>query len=349
MAYRGTIMLKWDHWHIEASSICALKCPRCPRAEIPETLLNKQLSLEFFQDQIGDEIIKSIRKITFCGNDGDPIYARDFLEIVKWIKSVNQHIQLVIITNGSYKSTEWWQSLSCLLNKHDEVHWSLDGWDQVSNEIYRINCNWSSIINGIKTFRLHNKITYTVWASIAFRFNETQIKKQQHMAEILEFDMFQLTKSTKFGSKYPDSYSSNDELEPTDSSLVANNYRFERVSTALSEKKRPGIELKKVFLQRAKDLVKENKHAGICMIGNKGVFLNSHGKFYPCCWTANRYEHNAKWHELAHANFDLNKKTFKEIINDSFWTTDFLKFDSLECTTKCTKEKLKDSDHTSEW
>ena len=42
-----------DHWHIEVSSICTLKCPRCTRAEVPETLLNRSLDLKFFQEQIG--------------------------------------------------------------------------------------------------------------------------------------------------------------------------------------------------------------------------------------------------------------------------------------------------------
>jgi len=69
------------HWHIEPSSICTLKCPRCPRAEVKESLLNKQLTLEFFQNQIGKNIIEGIKRITFCGNDGDPIYCNDLIEI----------------------------------------------------------------------------------------------------------------------------------------------------------------------------------------------------------------------------------------------------------------------------
>ena len=55
-------MMVWDHWHIEPSSICTLKCPRCPRAEIPESLLNRQLTLDFFKNQIGADIIKQIKK-----------------------------------------------------------------------------------------------------------------------------------------------------------------------------------------------------------------------------------------------------------------------------------------------
>ena len=165
-------MLAWDHWHIEPSSICTLKCPRCPRAEVPESLLNRQLSLEFFKNQIGADTIKQIKKITFCGNDGDPIYCRDFLDICSWIKQVNPTIQLVLITNGSHKTMDWWQQLGETFDANDEIHWSLDGWDQESNEQYRVNSNWLSIMNGINTFNQANTGTYKVWASIAFKFNE---------------------------------------------------------------------------------------------------------------------------------------------------------------------------------
>ena len=55
--------LALDHWHIEVSSICTLKCPRCTRMEVPETLLNRQLTLEFFRTQIGESQIKKMQKI----------------------------------------------------------------------------------------------------------------------------------------------------------------------------------------------------------------------------------------------------------------------------------------------
>ncbi len=342
-------MLAWDHWHIEASSICALKCPRCPRAEAAESLLNQQLSLEFFKTQIGSETIKQIRKITFCGNDGDPVYCKDFVDICQWIKEINPAMNLVIVTNGSYKSAEWWTKLAGVLNERDEINWSIDGWDQLSNEKYRINSDWLSIEQGIKTFFAHNCSTYRTWASIAFRFNQNQILHQQQVAGDLGFDLYQLTKSTKFGSKYPVAYGSNDLLEPTDASLVAAGHRFERQLISLSSKIRPGKELKVLFLQRATQLQQAAQFSGICLIGNKGVFLNSRGEFFPCCWTANRYEHNSNWLQQAKEKFNLNTKTFSEIINDSFWTTEFLKFDSMECTTKCTASRLSDLDHTTEW
>lgn len=342
MAARGPTMLKWDHWHIEPSSICTLKCPRCPRAEVPDSLLNRQLSLDFFKNQIGADVIKQIRKITFCGNDGDPIYCRDLIDIIAWFKNINPVIEIVIITNGSYKPVPWWRELASILDYHDEIHWSLDGWDNDSNSKYRVNSDWTSIMHGLETFQSLNRSTYLVWAAIAFRFNQDHLEHMKSLALDLGFDSFQLTKSTKFGSKYPSAYGTEDTLEPTDSVLVASAHRFERVVMPLTSKTRPGAELRIEFLNRATQL---GNYSGICLIGSKGVFLNSRKEFYPCCWTANRYPHNDSWQ----GKFNLNNNTFEEIIRDTFWSGDFLKFDSLECQTKCTPDRLNDPAHTSEW
>jgi MoaA/NifB/PqqE/SkfB family radical SAM enzyme len=307
--------------------------------------LNQQLTLNFFKNQVGADTIKQIKKITFCGNDGDPIYCKDFLNICSWIKQINPEIHLVLITNGSYKPTVWWEQLGEIFNANDEIHWSLDGWDQESNEQYRVNCDWDSIMNGINTFNQANTTTYRVWASIAFKFNEKQLLRQKITATASGFDSYQLTKSTKFSSKYP-AYGDNDPLEPEDVQMIASGHRFERIIQALTTKQRPGIELKNIFLERSKNL---GNHSGICLIGNKGVFLNSQGEFYPCCWTANRYEHNQSWHNRANTQFNLNTRTFQEIIADKFWTTEFLEFNSQECKTKCTPGRLTDRQHTTEW
>ena len=349
MEARDTVMLMWDHWHIEPSSISNLKCPRCPRAEVPESLLNQQLTLEFFQNQSGADVIKQIRKITFCGNDGDPIYCKELMEICMWIKTVNPEIHLVIITNGSYKTAEWWRSLGRVLDHRDEINWSIDGWDQASNEQYRVNSNWESIMSGIQAFCSVNQDTYRVWAAIAFRFNQDQLDDMAAIAGSIGMDLFQLTKSTKFGSHYPDAYGINDPLCPDSNKLVSSSHRFEREIHDITQRSRPGSLLKEIFWARAQDLDKNKQYSGICMIGNKGVFLNSQGEFYPCCWTANRYSHNQSWHELAQDRFNLWKHTFQDIITDPFWTGDFLGFDSLECRTKCTADRLKDREHVTEW
>jgi MoaA/NifB/PqqE/SkfB family radical SAM enzyme len=349
MAPGGGTVLALDHWHIEVSSICSLRCPRCPRAEQPESLLNQQLDLEFFKQRLGADVVRGMRKVTFCGNDGDPIYCRDLADICVWMKTLNPELSIVIVTNGSHRAPHWWEYLARVLDHRDEVHFSIDGWDQHSNQQYRVNSEWDSIQRAIGTFRSINSDTYLVWATIAFAFNQFSLDHMKSLAMQGGFDLFQLTKSTKFGSKYPEVYGVNDELEPTAPGLTARSHRFERQFHALTHRPRPGSLLRPVFMQRAKDLAKQQLYSGICLIGNKGVYLNSQGEFYPCCWTANRYPHNQNWHQLAHDRFNLRHRTFAEIMQDDFWSTEFLRFESLECRTKCTRERLKDTEHTTEW
>ena len=65
----------------------------------------------------------------------------------------NKNVQFVIVTNGSYKTKAWWQELDTILNEKDHIHFSLDGWDQRSNNIYRVNCHWDSIMKSVLNFK----------------------------------------------------------------------------------------------------------------------------------------------------------------------------------------------------
>lgn len=340
--------LAWDHWHIELSSVCALRCPRCPRSEVPDTLLNRQLTLQFFQQQLGKDVIAQIRKFTFCGNDGDPIYCRDLIDITAWIKSVNPQAHIVIITNGSHRPMSWWHELAAVLDQHDEIHWSLDGWDQPSNSLYRVGSDWQSIMAGIQAFRAVNTATYTVWATIAFRFNQDHFDQQHNQARALGFDLFQITKSTKFHDHYPAAYPHDDPLQP-DEQWTAPGDRFQRVYQDLSQRPRPDQALRGIFLQRAQALADSTAHPALCRVGTKGVFVNSRGEFYPCCWTANRYLHNRDWHDLAAGRFNLNQRSWSEILCDPFWQQEFLVNPGHECRSKCTRPLLEDHSHVTEW
>ena len=115
-------MLATWHFHIEISSKCTLRCPRCARQEIPEGLVNTELDLEFFKRNFTPEFIKSnLEKITFCGDDGDPIYAHDLIPVIEYVKSVKP-VEIVIVTNGSHRKTTWWTQLGSILGSGDTVH-----------------------------------------------------------------------------------------------------------------------------------------------------------------------------------------------------------------------------------
>ena len=318
------------HWHIEISSKCTLKCPRCARTEVPDTLVNTELRLDFFKRNFTPEFIQAnVEKITFCGDDGDPIYAHDLIEVIRYFKSVKP-VKIVIVTNGSYKSTEWWQQLGISLDSNDHVHWSLDGWNQQSNEQYRVNSNWTSIMAGISAFHFVSK-AYTTWDAIAFKFNQTQLDHMKDLAKTLGFDQFQLTLSTKFNKVYS-IYPEGDSLQPKDE-LISNNYRFQREYTHFNDR-RPST----VGYDTNLKLYNDNKTYGdilpLCSLGNKGSFINSQGRLFPCCWVANRYNHNNEWMDIT-KQFDLNVNSLENVLKNEFWSDKFENFSWTECKTKC--------------
>jgi MoaA/NifB/PqqE/SkfB family radical SAM enzyme len=328
-----------EHWHIEPCSKCSLRCPRCSRQEVPQGLVNTDLSLEWFKNNFTGKLLTDVKKLTFCGDDGDPIYAKDLLAILKWFRENNNIVQFVIVTNGSYKTKMWWEQLNDILNEKDHIHFSLDGWDQESNNVYRVNCDWESIMFGIDA--LKKSKAFKTWAAIAFKFNEERITHMEDLAKQLGFDSFQLTLSTKFNKNYP-SYPINDPLQPSDRYIATG--RFTRTTKSLSDKKWIDNCLD-IFSKKFYSVNKAEKSIiPLCMIGNKGLYINSKGEFKPCCWTGLRYQHNKNIFDYINFNDQLTN-----VLDDPAWSTLFNDFGAVrECGEKCSAKKW-NLDHATSW
>ena len=334
-------MLATWHFHIEISSKCTLKCPRCARQEVPDSLINTELDLEFFKRNFTPEfIVANVEKITFCGDDGDPVYAHDLIPVIEYIKSVRP-VEIVIITNGSHKKITWWIQLGQLLDHNDSVHFSVDGYDNDSNNLYRVNSDWDTIIAGLQTLRSTSDCQI-VWAAIAFKFNEHKLDFMQNFAQRLGADRFQITKSTKFGSIYP-SYGANDPLEPT-VKFMSSSHRFERTLVAFTEKT---TKIPEINIKLYNDVTIQNNIKPLCEIGNKGLYIDARGRLFPCCWVANRYTHNSEWQTLAE-QFNLHHRTLTDVVADPFWEGEFKAFKWQECTQKCNKN-LVNQEYSTSW
>ena len=332
MEVRGAAMtsLALWHWHIEISSKCTLKCPRCARTEVPDTLVNTELKLDFFKEHFTPEfIMQHVKKITFCGDDGDPIYAHDLINVIHYFKAIKP-VEIVIVTNGSYKSKDWWDTLANALTDIDEIHFSLDGYDQASNEQYRVNSDWKSIETGIKAMR--KSPVFMRWAAIAFAFNEDHLLTMQNLATQYGFDTFQVTKSTKFGKVYK-SYPSLDKLQPKDS-LISMQGRFTRECINLSGrvKKEESMLYNELLANKVIADSVGQPVTPLCQIGNKGSYISATGKLYPCCWVANRYQHNNEWEKLS---IDLHQTTLVEALNNKILQNELKTYRWMECKAKC--------------
>lgn len=362
--------INWQfyHWHLEPSSICTVRCPRCPRVEHPDTpWLNKSMSLEFVKKFFTEEMLRShVRRVTMCGDVGDPIYCKEYIEICRYIKSINPKIHIFTITNGSHKKPAWWAELASVLNEYDTINFSVDGYDNASNNLYRVNSNFDSIVQGIKTIREHNPDVFLYWAAIVFSFNQDHLDNIAEQAKSLGMDGLQITKSTKFGSKYGGAYGGDqDPLEPR-KEFISSSHRYERELINISGRNPPNQEYlehnKKLFLEIKKSY-EDSPIVPMCEIGNRGLYVNAEGVIFPCSWTSFPYHSlssatkTIKWEDGFFARYrdrmNLHNRTFNEIISDPLWSKCSQGFTDpsktwVECEQKCNKN-LVDENYAVGW
>lgn len=349
---------QYYHWHLEPSAVCALHCPRCPRTEHPDTpWLNKHMDFDFFKSfMTPDMLTHKVRRITMCGDVGDPIYCKDYIEIYKYIKSINPKIHVYTITNGSNRATTWWQQLAEVANSYDTINFGIDGYDNESNNLYRVGSNWDSIINGIRTVRKHNQDIFLNWAVIMFKFNEDYLDNIVDQATALGMDAVQVTKSTKFGSKYGGAYhGSDDPLEPS-SKWVSSTHRYERSMIHLNARRQANQLYLDHNYRKYVEIKQQYATAPIvplCEIGNRGLYVNAEGVVFPCSWTSFPYkslsdgDKTIQWQDSFFAQYrdrmNLRNRSLEEILADPLWSKCSQGWRDpnktwVECSQKCSNQ-----------
>lgn len=356
------------HWHLEPSAVCTLKCPRCPRTEHPDTpWLNKNMTLSFVKKFFTEDMLRNnVQRVTMCGDVGDPIYCKEYIDICRYIKTINPKIHIFTITNGSYKKPEWWTELGSVLNQYDVVNFSIDGYNNATNNLYRINSNWDSIVDGVTALRQSNQQVHINWAMIVFKFNQDHIENIKQQATKLGMDALQITRSTKFGSKYGQSYGGvHDDLEPR-LEHISSSHRYEREVYNLSGRQINNTDYLAHNQQKYIEIKKQYQDQPVtplCEIGNRGIYVNAEGVVFPCSWTSFPYTSlsagtkTINWPDSFFAKYrqqmNLNNRTFEEIIKDPLWTKCSQGFSDpnktwVECSQKCSTS-LVDENYAVGW
>jgi MoaA/NifB/PqqE/SkfB family radical SAM enzyme len=318
------MLFNYQTVHFEISSKCVLKCPRCPRTELDPEYTNQEISLVDFKKAFPSSMLSKIKTFIFCGDIGDPIYATDFLEIIEYIKH-HSDTCIKITTNGSYKKPSWWKQLGKLLSYNDRVTFSVDGWDQDSNNLYRVNSNFNSIVDGIKALRSSSDCAI-MWSTIYFNFNQNNIEQIRQIAQDLGCTHFQTVRSSKFNGRY--SINGVDQLRPS-GEYVANTLVYDTsIENINSNRYTPVVSAKPT-----------HPHAWAkCLNYQKDLFIGVNGLLMPCPWFNSGYQNN----QFVIDNFDrlsIKHRSYLEILNDQdLWQQLLDLFDDnpLEiCKLKC--------------
>jgi len=293
-------------WHIEPTSKCILECPSCDRTWFYQKFKKRQLD-EINIDHLLNFFAGVPYTVSFCGNNGDPIYHSRFHELCFRLKQTGCSIS--ITTNGSKKSVAWWEKLGSILTASDKIIFSIDGLED-TNKIYRINSDWNSIINGFNSIKKCG--VKTIWKFIVFRHNQHQIEEAKNKSIELGFQEFQLEKSDRWW---------NDDLMP-DKKYVDESYNHQISVTK-------GIDQGVMIKQKC--MTKLNGTP------NKGLYIDAEGNFYPCCKMglyAFRYKHIFS---PKLKKYNIKNNTIEQILNGNKVKDFFESTKSYETADKCCK------------
>ena len=271
--------------HLEVTQRCQASCPMCDRnmnggADNPH-ITNAELSLEECKRIFKPDFIKQLNTMYMCGNLGDPIVAKDTLEIFKYFRSHNPNMWLSMNTNAGARDEEWWKELAQVFGKMGAVIFSVDGLHD-TNHIYRQGVNWNNVERSMRTFAAAGGRAR--WDFLIFEHNEHQVEEAERLAIEWKFEKFIKKKSGRFITT---------DIKPKEEHQAVN--RKGEETNKISKPKELGnvnlALLKQKELEKTYGSMKEyfDKCTINCKVKDKGeIFVTAEGLLMPCCWTAGR-------------------------------------------------------------
>lgn len=183
--------------HCELSTFCNAACPKCPRYIEGTKVLRpglelEQITLEKFKKYFDVDFIKQSTQWLFCGTHGDPMMAKDAIEIVEYLYSINNDIKVRIHTNGGMRNEKDWRRLGEMskATTRDNVFlitFSIDGLED-TNHLYRRNVEWDTLIRNVKAYI--DAGGKALWDYLVFKHNQHQIEEAKNLAKNLGFKEF---------------------------------------------------------------------------------------------------------------------------------------------------------------
>ena len=271
--------------HLEITQRCQAACPMCDRNENGGVdnrhITNAELSLAQCKKIFEPAFVRQLDTMFMCGNLGDPIVAKDTLDVFKYFRKHNPTMWLSMNTNAGAQSVKWWTELADVVGKHGAITFSVDGLSD-TNHLYRQNVNWTNVERNMKAFIAAGGRAR--WDFIVFGHNEHQVEEAQALAAEWGVDRFQLKKSGRFfnaHSKAKDTHQATNR-KGDDTQLIAKPQKAENQNLALMKQ----AELEKSY----GSMMEYYNQCGIkCKVAEeKSIFITAEGLLMPCCWTAGR-------------------------------------------------------------
>ena len=184
---------------IELTSFCNIECKGCFRvlSKHADKILNKEyITIDTIRERFQKSMFPNIKIINFCGSVDEPTSHPQFFDIIRHFADWDAHIN--IATNGSLRTTKWWEELASILPSSHAVTWGIDGSDELS-EVYREGSNFIKVEQNFRAFNAAGGRSN--WQFIVFEHNEHQLEEAKHRATDEGFKSFKTIISHRKQSK----------------------------------------------------------------------------------------------------------------------------------------------------
>jgi MoaA/NifB/PqqE/SkfB family radical SAM enzyme len=185
--------------HLEVTQNCQANCPMCDRNMNGEGInphINlDELSLEDCYKIFKPEFVAQLDTMYMCGNLGDPVVARDTLEIFSYFREHNPTMWLSMNTNGGAREPQWWHALALIFGKHGSIIFSVDGLSD-TNHLYRQGVVWRNVERSMKAFI--NAGGRARWDFLIFEHNQHQVEEAEALAMSWGCEKFMKKKTGRF-------------------------------------------------------------------------------------------------------------------------------------------------------
>lgn len=290
--------------HIELTDKCQAQCPMCARnhygGKTRDFIQNIDISIEKFKDWFPKKFLSQLENFYSCGNYGDPVIAKDCLEIYAYVRECNPTARLAIHTNGSLRTPDWWEKLA---QYNVEVIFAIDGF-KGKHELYRRNTNFDKIIENIKSF-ISKGGTARV-DSLVFKHNENDTEDLEKFLLELGVKNVNFVSTTRFyGMKNFEVHDNAGKVEylikPTERE------QFKQVFNN---------DLDKLVDKNFRDIVLENAEITPKCETENEIYVDPYGNIMPCCWIGSEYlEEPVKETIPIHHLRNLSIKNTKDIMS----------------------------------
>ena len=297
----------------ELTNYCNAACPMCARYFI-DGVLNKErvnsmhTTLNFLKEQIGERLIRQLKRFTSCGNLGDGSINPECLEIYQWLRQTNKNINLMLHTNGGARNIEFWRELAKI---GVQVTFAIDGLED-TNHLYRRNVQWPKLMANIESFiRAGGSAN---WAMLIFKHNELQIEQCRHLSTQLGFKSFRIQQSSRWA----------------DFDHIGNWRDFNKISVGdyFLEKsplmKAPAIgsggNSQKINITKNDFFTKKIQCKSHDLAKNfVEIYLAANGDVSPCCWLGDLKQHESKNIIEDYNSVNLHHSTLEEILSGDYF------------------------------